>query len=133
MKILYIFRDPLGSEESKIGITGHVEVRLGTYQNSYSKTSHTACFDVVYVGPPKAIERLENAVKQTFNWQIERDGRGSSEWINENCINIELKIDELIEGYKFKIKKIPKKFLPLTVDNFQKIKDIFFTPLTIDK
>jgi T5orf172 domain len=120
-KIFYIFKDPMGANESKIGITGHPEIRLGTYQNSYSKTSHTACFDVAYYGPPTAIQNLEKAVKQVYSWHIERDGRGASEWVNERYDIIESKIDELINGYRFKIFKIPKNVLPLTVDNFTEV------------
>lgn len=116
-KLFYVFKDPLGSLDSKVGITGSPEVRLGVYQNSYSKKSHTACFDVVYIGPARAIANLEKAVKQVFDWDIQMDGRGHSEWVSQTYTTIESKIDELINGYKFKIKKVPKKYLPLTVDN----------------
>lgn len=118
-KLFYIFKDPLGSLDSKVGITGHPEVRLGVYQNSYSKKSHTACFDVVYVGPALAIANLEKAVKQEFDWDIQMDGRGHSEWVSQTYTTIESKIDKIIDGYKFKISKVPKKFLPLTVDNLE--------------
>lgn len=118
-KLFYIFKDPLGSIDSKIGITSHPAVRLGVYQNSYSRKSHVACFDTVYIGPSRAVANLEKAVKQTFDWQIERDGRGASEWISETYFTIETKIDEIIDGYKFKVVKVPKKFLPLTVDNLE--------------
>jgi hypothetical protein len=119
-KLFYIFKDPMGSTDSKVGITGNPEVRLGVYQNSYSKKSHTACFDVVYIGPARAIANLEKAAKQEFDWDIQMDGRGHSEWVSQTYTTIESKIDELIEGYKFKIKKVPKKYLPLTVDNLSK-------------
>lgn len=118
-KLFYIFKDPLGSTDSKVGITSHPAVRLGVYQNSYSKKSHTACFDVVYIGPARAIANLEKAVKQEFDWDIQMDGRGHSEWVSQTYSAIESKIDELIDGYKFKIKKIPKKHMPLTVDNLE--------------
>jgi len=120
-KLFYIFKDPMGSLDSKVGITGNPEVRLGVYQNSYSKRSHTACFDVVYIGPARAIANLEKAVKQEFDWDIERDGRGHSEWVSQTYTTIESKVDEIIEGYKFKIVKVPKKFLPLTVDSFPRL------------
>lgn len=127
-KLFYVFKDPMGSIDSKIGITGHPAVRLGVYQNSYSRKSHIACFDVVYIGPSRAVANLEKAVKQTFDWSIERDGRGASEWVSQTYGTIESKIDELINGYKFKITKVPKKFLPLTVDNLDR-----FLKETIDK
>jgi hypothetical protein len=117
-KILYAFMCPIGAPDSKVGITGHWEVRQGVYQNSYSRNSHVACFDIAYTGPGKAVDRLEGILKQEYNWQIERDGRGASEWLaNISPADIEKKIDELIEGYRFKITKVPRRFLPLTVDN----------------
>lgn len=116
-KLFYIFKDPMGSLDSKVGITGNPAVRLGVYQNSYSKRSHTACFDVVYIGLARAIANLEKAVKQEFDWHIERDGRGHSEWVSCEYSTIAKDIDKIIEGYQFKVRKVPKKFLPLTVDN----------------
>lgn len=110
----------MGSNECKIGITKHPLVRLGSYQNSYSRKSHVACFDVVYIGPDNAINRLETAVKQRYNWKIERDGRGSSEWVSLNFLEVEQEISKIIDGYGFQVKKVPKKYLPLTVDNFDK-------------
>lgn len=115
-KLLYVFKDPLGSIDSKVGITGNPQVRLGVYQNSYSRNSHAACFDVVYVGPARAIANLEKAIKQELNLDIERDGRGHSEWVSMPYTTIENRIDEIIDGYKFKVTKVSKKFLPLTVD-----------------
>lgn len=117
-KLFYIFKDPMGSSDSKIGITGKPKVRLGVYQNSYSKKSHAACFDIVYIGPSRAINNLEKAVKQEFRWEIELDGRGHSEWVSMYYTEIEKKIDEIIDGFKFKVIKVPKQHLPLSVDNF---------------
>jgi hypothetical protein len=122
-KIFYIFKDPMGSGDSKVGITGNPVVRLGVYQNSYSKKSHTACFDVVYIGPERAIANLEKAVKQEFNWDIERDGRGHSEWVSQTYTTIEAKVDKIIKDGKFKVTKVPKKYLPLTVDNLSNLED----------
>lgn len=117
-KTLYGFRCPLGANDSKLGITGHEAVRLGVYQNSYSRKSHIARFDVAYTGPARVIERLERALKQEYSWQIERDGRGVSEWVSDTSpADLEKMIDELIEGHHFKVVKVPKKFLPITVDN----------------
>lgn len=122
-KLLYIFKDPMGSGDSKVGITGNPAVRLGVYQNSYSRKSHVACFDVVYIGPARAIQNLEKAVKQQFDWDIEMDGRGHSEWVSQTYSTIESEIDKIIDGYKFKVVKVPKKFLPLTVDNLKDLLD----------
>ena len=124
-KLFYIFKDPMGAQDSKLGITGSPEVRLGVYQNSYSKKSHTACFDVVYIGPARVIGNLEKAAKQKFNWDIDRDGRGHSEWISQNFKDLEIAIDSIIEGYKFKVVKVTKRFLPLTVDNLEEFREHF--------
>jgi hypothetical protein len=116
-KLFYIFKDPMGSGDSKIGITGNPIVRLGVYQNSYSRKSHVACFDRVYIGPARAINNLEKAVKRELNWDIELDGRGHSEWVSMTYAEIEKKIDELISAYKFKVTKVSSQHLPMTVDN----------------
>lgn len=118
-KLFYIFKDPLGSIDSKIGITANPKVRLGVYQNSYSRKSHVACFDIVYIGPVRAVNNLEKAVKLELDWDIELDGRGQSEWVSRDYRDIEQEIDKIIEGYKFKVKKISKDFLPLTSDNLK--------------
>jgi T5orf172 domain len=118
-KLLYIFKDPMGSIDSKVGITGNPAVRFGVYQNSYSRKSHVACFDVVYIGPARVISRLEQAVKQQFNWDIDLSGAGHSEWISQTHTALETAIDSIIEEWKFKVTKVPKRFLPLTTDNLK--------------
>ena len=115
----------MGALDSKVGITGSPEVRLGVYQNSYSRKSHVACFDVVYIGPSRVIGNLENAVKQEFNWDIDRDGRGHSEWISQTYTTLETAIDKTIAGYKFKVIKVAKRFLPLTADNLAELKKFY--------
>ena len=62
-KGFYLFRDPLGTDAVKQGITGSWESRLGVYQNSYSRKSHTACFNAVWVGGDTAINELEKVVR----------------------------------------------------------------------
>jgi hypothetical protein len=119
-KLFYIFKDPMGSKDSKPGITGSPAVRLGVYQNSYSRKSHTACFDIAYIGPGRVIGKLEDAILQEFNWDIDRDGRGQSEWISQTHTTLEAAVDQIIDGYKFKVTKVPKKYLPLTVDNLDR-------------
>ena len=116
-KLFYIFKDPFGADDSKIGITGNPWVRLGVYQNSFSRRSHVACFNVVYIGPARAVENLEKAVKQKFNWDIEMDGRGHSEWVSQHYQTIEEEIDNIIQTDHFKLTKIPEEFLPLSTDN----------------
>jgi T5orf172 domain len=129
-KLFYVFSCPLGKYTGiisvKIGITGHPEIRLGVYQNSYSRDSHISCFDLVYYGPTSAVEKLEKAVKLDFNWDIERDGRGASEWISGYTVAmIEEKIDEIIKGHKFKIQKVDNRFFPLNIDNMTEFMEFY--------
>jgi len=113
-KWLYAFKDPLGSGDVKIGITGNPKSRLGTYQCAYSAKRHKACFDMVWEGPEKPIERLESALKNTYNWNIESDTLGESEWVsNVGFEKIVEEIEKTIYGWKFKIEKIPVEF-PIT-------------------
>lgn len=122
-KLFYVFICPLGANDVKIGITGHPEVRLGSYQNSYSRNSHVACFNLAYLGPRTAITNLEKVIKQRYDWTIERDGRGASEWISNHSLQeIESLVDQLIDGFKFKVTKLDPIMFPLTVDNMNEVK-----------
>jgi hypothetical protein len=118
MKLFYIFKCPMGAPDCKIGITGSCWARLSGYQNSFSKKSHTACFDMVYVGPARAINLLEKVIKERYNWAIDNDVGGESEWISNHSVSeIEQIVDNLIDGYKFKIDKVDPKWLPLSKYN----------------
>ena len=122
MKGLYIFRCPLAQYTKriacKIGITGSWWARFSGYQNSYSRLNHKACFDLVYVGPPRAINLLEKIIKERYDWAIASDKGGESEWLdNMDVHDIEKIIDGLINGFKFKITKVDQQWLPLSKDN----------------
>jgi hypothetical protein len=124
MNLLYIFQDPLGINDSKAGKTSHPEVRLGVYQNSYSARSHLAQFDYAFYGSTKAISNLEKAIKTEFDWDIEQDGRGFSEWINNHTSKEVLeKVNRIIEGYRFKVLPVPNEFLPLNINNLESFRE----------
>lgn len=111
-------QDPFGGPDAKIGKTGSFADRLGTYQNSYSSRSHVACFDYVWVGDKIAIDRLESVLKKEFDWEIELDGRGHSEWLQDIDIDdVIQKIQQTIDDYRFKVRRVDQKFLPLTIYN----------------
>ena len=119
-KLFYCFGDPFGAPDTKIGRTENPYVRLGVYQNGYSRTSHIARLDVVYLGEEDVIGRLENRIKQDFYYDIERNDRGHSEWIiGKTVVEIEAVIDIVIYENKFKVEKVRKEFLPLTVNNLE--------------
>lgn len=110
-KWLYIFKDPFGSGDVKIGITGNPRMRLGVYQCAYSARSHRACFDYVWEGPAKQIEKLESVLKEQYRWDIESDELGESEWVNgiavKDILNI---VNEEIQGWRFHIAPLVFEF-----------------------
>ncbi len=101
-------KDPLGSGDCKIGITGITRAmdRLGVYQNSYSARSHYATFNHLWYGKSNPISKLESVLKDTFGYAIMLEGRGYSEWIAEPEDVILNKIAETIEDYHFHVYKI---------------------------
>jgi hypothetical protein len=101
-------KDPLGSGDCKIGITGMTRAmdRLGVYQNSYSARSHYATFNHLWYGKSNPISKLESVLKDTFGYAIMLEGRGYSEWIAEPEDIILNKIAETIEDYHFHVYEI---------------------------
>jgi hypothetical protein len=101
-------KDPLGSGDCKIGITGVDRAidRLGVYQNSYSARSHYATFNHLWYGRSNPISKLESVLKDTFGYAIMLEGRGYSEWIAEPEDVILNKIAETIEDYHFHVYEI---------------------------
>jgi hypothetical protein len=110
-KWLYLFKDPMGSGDVKVGITKNPRMRLGVYQCSYSAKKHRACFDYVWEGPAKQIETLERALKEKYKWDIESDNLGESEWIGDvdlkNLIDV---INKEIVGWRFHIAPLAYEF-----------------------
>ena len=105
MKLLYIMRDPFGKGGVKIGITGFTKakIRLGTYQNSFPGKSHLATFNKIWYGKNTAVSELERVLKNQFDYAIELDGRGFTEWIYEDESIIQDAIEKTIEGYGFHV------------------------------
>mgnify|MGYP006223753503 FL=1 len=105
MKLLYIMRDPFGLGGVKIGITGFkkAKMRLGTYQNSFPGKSHLATFNKIWYGKNIAISELERVLKNQFDYAIELDGRGFTEWAYEDEAVIEEAIKTTIQGYGFHV------------------------------
>lgn len=127
-KILYIVLDPFGGPDLKIGKTGLFAARLGNYQNSYSSRSYVANFAEVWVGDGLAIDRLESVLKKEFDWEIELDGRGHSEWMYDvSKSDVIKKIEKIIKDYKFKVERVSKKYLPLNIHNMDQFTDSYLT------
>lgn len=110
-KWLYAFKDPLGSDDVKIGITSNPKSRLGTYQCAYSAKRYKARFDFVWEGPAKQIDKLEIALKNFYHWDIASDKLGESEWVEAKGLEeIIQKVNETIDGWKFHIVPLPVEF-----------------------
>lgn len=112
-------KDPLGSGDCKIGITGfdHAKTRLGVYQNSYSANSNIATFNHLWYGKPNPISKLESVLKDTFGYAIMLEGRGFSEWIAEPEEVILSKIKETIDDYHFHVYKIGQEINVHNIEN----------------
>ena len=105
MKLLYLMRDPFGSDANKIGITSFrsAKVRLGTYQNSFPGKSHLATFNRVWYGEDNPIRELEKTLKNQFGYAIQFEGRGFTEWVYETEDKILEQINTTIAGYHYHV------------------------------
>lgn len=123
-KLFYSFRCPLNiAPDIKLGVTQQPATRMGVYQTSYSYNSHQTCFDTVYLGHETAINHLEKQLKLKYNWKVDRDGRGASEWLSNTTIGeIDKSVLEMIDSHRFKVFRIDPDFLPLTVDKVNALK-----------
>ena len=105
MKLLYLMRDPFGSDANKIGITSFrsAKVRLGTYQNSFPGKSHLATFNRVWYGEDNPVKELEKTLKNQFGYAIQFEGRGFTEWVYETEDKILEQINTTIKGYHYHV------------------------------
>jgi len=121
--LFYIFPCPLGDNSCKIGLTTNARIRLEVYGMSYSNRKHTASFDSIYYGSPTAIINLEAAVKTHFYDYIEPSG-GRTEWVLDHSLStVDQQVQNIINGHRFKIKKLPQHLLPLTLHNLNEAID----------
>lgn len=125
MKLLYVKICPfykkhpdLYEPACKVGITGHPEIRLGVYQNSYSHLNHTATFDYVWAGDTRNINNIEKTLKTQLDMSIEKDGRGHSEWITGSIGMVLDQINDTIEGYRYNVTPIGEE---ISIDNLNKL------------
>lgn len=118
-KLLYLMCPPYGEEDTKVGITtlSKAEVRLGTYQNALGPK--LLCqWQRCWVGPGPEIERLERVLKQYYKQEILNEGRGYTEWVSgQTWRDIEPVVEDMIEGHRFKVERLPQEFLPLSSRN----------------
>jgi len=96
-------------------------MRLDVYGMSYSNRKYIARFDSVYYGSPIAVTNLEAAVKTHFYDYIE-SATGRTEWVLDHSLNaIEQQVQNIVNGHRFKVKKLPQHLLPVTVHNLNEV------------
>ena len=116
-KWFYIIQDPFGRNDFKIGITANPRVRLAAYQNAMSSKSYVARFTRVWEGTENHIGKLEVYLKNTFNWSIEFDKAGHSEWISDSSLEtIVEEVEKTIAGMRFHIKPLESQMPVLISD-----------------
>lgn len=125
-KWFYIIQDPFGGPDFKIGITANPRVRLAAYQNAMSSRSYVARFTRVWEGTADHIDQLEVYLKNTFNWDIEFDKAGHSEWISDTTIErIVEEVEKTIAGMRYHIKPLDAAMPVLISDLDIILKDQF--------
>ena len=118
--VFYLKRNPFPEIATKPGITSHPAVRLGTYQNSFYHGSHMAAFDVVWIGERSYISKLERRILEKYNWNIEKDGRGFSEWVGGVSVeDMEVAVQNIIDTHFYHITKVDKALGPFTLNNIE--------------
>ena len=90
------------------------QTRIGNYQQG-NGPDYLVTWPICYIGEESIINRLEERIKD----KLEHDRLESrlGEWYdNHTAETIAPKIEEIIEGNHFKIKKVEKKFLPIAYE-----------------
>jgi len=120
-KWFYVIQDPFGRNDFKIGITANPRVRLAAYQNAMSSRSYVARFTRVWEGNGDHIDKLEAYLKNTFNWDIEFDKAGHSEWISDTTLDtIVSEVEKTIAGMRFHIKPLESQ-MPVLISDLDAI------------
>ena len=122
-KWFYTIQDPFGGPDFKIGVTSNPRVRLAAYQMAFSSRSHIARFDRVWEGTADHIDNLELYLKNTFNWKIEFDKAGHSEWVSDTSLEtIVGEVEKTIAGMRFHIKPLDAT-MPVLITDLDDILD----------
>lgn len=116
LRLLYLMDNPHGGNSVKVGSSGlaKYQTRIGNYQQG-NGPDYLVTWPICYIGEESIINRLEERIKD----KLEQDRLESrlGEWYdNHTAETIAPKIEEIIGGNHFKIKKVEKKFLPIAYE-----------------
>ena len=116
LRLLYLMDNPHGGQSVKVGSSGleKYPTRIGNYQQG-NGPDYLVTWPVCYIGEQSVVNRLEERIKTV----LEHDRLESrlGEWYDNHTVTtITPKIDDIIEGSHFKVKKVESKFLPISYE-----------------
>lgn len=122
LRLLYLMDNPHGGNSVKVGSSG-LQVfltRLGNYQQG-NGPDYTVLWPMCYIGEQSIINRLEERIKEILTHDRLESRLG--EWYeNHSAETIIPKIDDIILGNHYKVKKLEDKFLPISYENMAKMR-----------
>jgi hypothetical protein len=116
LRLLYLMDNPHGGQSVKVGSSGldKYAVRIGNYQQG-NGPDYLVTWPICYIGEHSVVNRLEERIKTV----LEHDRLESrlGEWYDNHTVTtITPKIDSIIQGSHFKVKKVESKFLPIAYE-----------------
>ena len=116
LRLLYLMDNPHGGLSVKVGSSGleKYPTRIGNYQQG-NGPDYLVTWPVCYIGEQSVVNRLEERIKTV----LEHDRLESrlGEWYDNHTVaTITPKIDDIIQGSHFKVKKVEDKFLPISYE-----------------
>jgi len=130
--LFYLMPTPDDTDDVKVGITRLEvsQIRLGTYQQALGPRL-MARWEVAWIGEQTEIEAMEREVKKEFKKDILYEGRGYSEWVSGySAHTIKPIIQEIIDGFRFKVTPVAAEHLPITVDNLPQVQERYLNEQT---
>ncbi len=108
--------NPHKGHSVKVGSSGlsKYQTRIGNYQQG-NGPDYLVTWPICYIGEQSVINRLEERIKDS----LEHDRLESrlGEWYdNHTAETIAPKIEAIINGNRFKVKKVDSKFLPIAYE-----------------
>ena len=125
-QLLYLMPDPHSVDTwVKAGKTKlpTFQMRIGNYQQG-NGPNYQVIWPMCWIGEKSVVDKLEQTIMNLFKDQRPLKGRGYTEWVKDETIeSITDKINEIVQGYKYKVEPVDKQFLPITVDNVAYVQD----------
>lgn len=116
LRLLYLMDNPHGGQSVKVGTSGLMKYpgRIGNYQQG-NGPDYLVTWPICYIGEESVVNRLEERIKTV----LEHDRLESrlGEWYDHHTVvTIAPKIDDIIQGNHFKVKRVEDKFLPISYE-----------------